>query len=157
MRAFWSHNAALALAAVGWLALLLTACNSSTPAAQPSTPTPTSGATMKTHFWISNQSLGTGVSNVAMKVEVDGAVILDKSLDVGKQHNYTMVDKDLASGAHTVKATVANPSTTAQKSVGVNTETWVLVRFWYDPQSSYANQVSPSITIDSFDHNPGIK
>jgi hypothetical protein len=109
------------------------------------------------HFWLSNQSLGTGLGTVNMTVQLDGAPFLSKSLDVGKQHDVDKTDTNLVSGSHGIEVTVSPYSTANARQITVDHELWVLIRFWYDPVSAHASQHTPTITIDVFDHNPGIK
>ena len=53
-----------------------------------------------------------------------------------------------------VKATVAQPATSLQKTINVTAEIWVLVRFWFDPNDPAMS--TPFITIDTFDRDPGV-
>ena len=109
------------------------------------------------HFWISNQSLGTGVEEVQIRVALDGPVIFDQFMAVGMQHNVAEVDQTVDSGEHTVNVSVPSHSLTTQEVIDVQGETWVLIAFFYDPQSAHAAQHTPTIQVTVFDTEPGIK
>lgn len=139
------------LRGVFFLAILLMMTNCS-PAA---TIAPSS---VPVHFWISNQSLGTGISAVQMTVNLDGIVIFDQSMPVGTQHNVAMVDQNISAGSHTIIVKAGDPYSLSKETVVyVSGELWILVRFWFDPISVHENQQMPTITVDVFDKSPGIK
>jgi hypothetical protein len=129
--------------------LLMTNCS---PAA---TIAPSS---VSVHFWISNQSLGTGIPAVQMTVNLDGTVIFDESMTVGTQHNVAVVDQNTSTGPHTITVGAGAPYSLSEEAVvDVSGELWILVRFWYDPISVQEDQRTPTITVDVFDKSPGIK
>jgi hypothetical protein len=113
--------------------------------------------TVPVHFWISNQSLGTGIAALQMTVALDGTVIFDELMAVETQHNVAQVDVDLEPGPHNIDVTVGAPhNLLTSEAVEIDGEVWIFIRFWFDPVSVHENQQTPIITIDTFDQAPGI-
>lgn len=116
------------------------------------------GSQVPLHIWVSNQSLGTGIAEVRMTVSLNGRRLFNELMAVGTQHNVAMVDAKVSRGSHKITTVVGDPyRLTTDELVEVAGERWVLVRFWYDPISVHENQRTPTITVDSFDADPGIK
>jgi hypothetical protein len=116
------------------------------------------GSSVKVHFWISNQSLGTGISEVEMTVSLDGKRIFREHMDVEHQHNVAKLSRSVAPSSHSVRVEVGKPYFVSKRvEIDVVEERWVFVRFWFDPQSVHPNQHTPTITIDVFDELPGLK
>ena len=111
--------------------------------------------TVPVHLWISNQSIGT--LEVQMTVNLNGQVVFDQSVVTGDQHNVVVVDENIPLGSHVIDIGVQEPSVTFRKVIDVSGEIWLLVRFWYDPESVHENQQTPTITVDISDAAPGIK
>lgn len=117
------------------------------------------------HFWVSNQSLGTGIEEVWMRVTLDDVdVILDQLMAVGMQHNVEVVDRSAESGEHDVEVEVfvnppydPPPDVETVEVVDVQGETWVLVAYFYDPVSAHVAQHTPTIEVTVLDTEPGIK
>ena len=120
---------------------------------------PVSGATstFPVHFWISNQSLGTGINTLTMTLEVDATPVFTQPMDVGTQHNIEIVDQNLASGLHSVKGTVPFYGVEKTQEINVDQELWIFVRFWYDPLSAHESQHTPDIAMDISHEAPGIR
>ncbi len=114
--------------------------------------------TVPIHFWISNQSLGTGIAAVQMTVALDGAVIFDQEMAVEGQHNVAEVDAALEPGSHDIDVTVGAPhNLLTSEAIEITGEVWIFIRFWFDPVSVHENQQTPTTTIDVFGDAPGIK
>lgn len=115
------------------------------------------------HFWISNQSLGPGVPReVRMAVSLwvgDSKIkIFDRVMAVLDQHNVAFVEGSLPKGTHRVWVEVGDPYRLSTEAVvEVTGESWVFVRFWFDPESVYEGQWKPKITVDVFERPPGVK
>lgn len=120
------------------------------------TPTP-SPATVPVHLWISNQSLGAATSEVQMTISSKGQAVFDQSVAAGTQHSVVKVDENLLPGSYEIDVSVREPFVTFQHVADVTSESWLFIRFWYDPESVHENQQTPTITVDSFDSAPGIK
>lgn len=122
-----------------------------------------SGTGEDVHFWISNQSLGPGVPRevrmvVSLRAGESRIKIFDRVMAVLDQHNVAFVDGSLPKGSHKITVEVGAPyHLSLDATVEVTGETWVFVRFWYDPESVYEDQLLPSITVDVFEAQPGIK
>ena len=121
-------------------------------------PGETAPATVPLHLWVSNQSLGTGISEVQMTVSLEDEVVFDQSMAVGTQHSVATVDESIPPGLYTITVAVGEPyGVTLDEVIDVSSERWLFVRFWYDPVSVHENQQTPTITMDSFDATPVIK
>jgi hypothetical protein len=119
---------------------------------------PTGITSLPVHFWISNQSLGTEISEVQMTVSLDSKVIFDQSMAVEYQHNFAFVDQDLPSGSHAITVIVGDPYfLSTREIVDVSSEHWIVIQLWFDPFSIYKSLQTPSISVDILDNNPGIK
>jgi hypothetical protein len=119
---------------------------------------PISTTTIPTHFLVSNQSLGTGISAVKMTVSLDSEVILDQQMAVEDQHNFAAIDQNTSPGSHAVSVIVGDPYfLSTRKVVDIIDERRIVIEFWFNPLSIYIDERSPAIIINVLDENPGIK
>lgn len=115
--------------------------------------------TVPVHFWVSNQSLGTGISSVQMTVALDGGSdFVNQLMAVDIQHTIAEVDQNVSIGSHDIDVFVGSPySLSTSTSVSISGETWVLVAFFFDPMSAHVAQHTPTIQVTLFSSEPGIK
>ncbi|MCH8813691.1 MAG: hypothetical protein IH957_01155 [Chloroflexi bacterium] len=114
--------------------------------------------TLSIHFLISNQSLGTGIAELPMTVSLDDADVFDEMLPVETQHHVVRVNQDVSSGSHEIAVTVGDPHNISESTVvEVTGDVWLLIQFWFDPQSAHEDQHTPFITIEIRDKAPALQ
>lgn len=118
-----------------------------------------SAQTETVHFWVSNQSLGTGVASVPMTVALDGgSTFFSQTMAVDTQHTVAKVDQSVSAGSHDVDVTVGTPySLATSTSVSISGETWILVGFFFDPVGAHVAQETQTIQVTVFSSEPGTK
>lgn len=85
-------------------------------------------------LWVSNQSFDLDPVDIA--VEIDGTTVIDRSFDVGNQHNWKKFVLRLRPGGHTIHARSSKGDVTMTRKFAVDQKQWAVIDFWYNDGTS---------------------
>jgi len=86
-------------------------------------------------LYISNQSFA--ITPVDIRIEIDKKPVVHTYFHVGNQHNWTTYKLHLKPGKHQLDVYSEKGDTSLSKAFEVLGKHWVVVDYWYYPESHY--------------------
>ncbi|OFW53761.1 MAG: hypothetical protein A2V75_01535 [Actinobacteria bacterium RBG_16_70_17] len=88
------------------------------------------------HLYVSNQS--TEIDPVAVRITVDGQVVVEQELEALGLHNWILFELELTPGEHEVRAVAPYAGAELVEAFLVEGEQWAVIDFWADPTGGEA-------------------
>ncbi len=88
------------------------------------------------HLYVSNQS--TEIDPVAVRITVDGQVVVDQQFEALGLHNWILFELELTPGEHEVRAVAPDAGAELVEAFLVEGEQWAVIDFWADPTGGEA-------------------
>ena len=98
-------------------------------------------ATGNFHLFISDQSYA--ISPVDIRVSIDGRPVVEKSFDVGDQHNWQEFAFRLTPGQHKIVAISKRGDAKFEKTFEIDDKLWASLDYWYYPEPTGGASACP--------------